>query len=189
VIDTGTGLATKTIALSQAPDNSSQTNCDKARFRVFATPSLGGANSLFKVYVSQCDAGTVAVIDTFSDSTGVTPHPADSLEAWVPSAVSSFPPSQITVTAATQTPASSSALATTTFSNTILSGPAVQAGMTVYLTGMTDAGNDGAFIVTSANPAGSTFTVNNAFGVTASGQSGNGSVLPPQNPVFLIGGP
>ena len=129
------------------------------------------------------------MIDTFSSSSGVTPHPADWLEAWVPSAVSSFPPSQIAVTAATQTPASSSSSPTTTFTYSILSGPAVQVGMTVYLTGMTDGGNDGAFIVTSANPAGSTFTVNNAFGVAATGQSGNGSVLPPQNPVFLIAGP
>jgi YVTN family beta-propeller protein len=189
VIDTGTGLVTKTIPLSQSLDNSSQTNCDVARFRVFATSSFGGTNSLFKVYVSQCDAGTVAVIDTFSASSGSTPHPADWLEAWVASAVSSFPPSQIAVTAATQTAGSSSTSATTTFTYTIVSGPAVQVGMTVYVTGMSDGGNNGAFLVTSANPAAFAFTVANASGTTATGQSGNGSVLPPQNPVFLIAGP
>ena len=189
VVDTGTGLATKTIPLSQAFDNSAQTNCDKARFRVFATPSLGGANALFKVFISQCDAGTVAVIDTFTASTGSTPHPADWLEAWVPSAVSSFPSSQIAVTAAAQTPGSSSAPATTTFSYTGVSGPAVQTGMTVYLTGMSDGGNNGAFLVTSANPTGFAFTVANAAGATATGQSGIGSVLPSQNPVFVVAAP
>jgi len=186
VIDTGTGLATKTLPLSQAPDNSLQTNCDKARFRVFATPSLGGTNSLFKVYVSQCDAGTVAVIDTFSDSTGVTPHPADSLEAWVPSAVSSFPPSQIAVTAATQLKDSK----IITYTSAVLSGPPIQVGMTVYISGL--AHLNGAFVVNSIN--GSTFTVtSNAQppdqDIMDTNQSGNGSVLPPQNPVFLVAGP
>jgi len=189
VIDTGTGRLTNTIPLSQALDNSPVTNCDKARFRTFATSSLGGASSLFKVYVSQCDAGTVAVIDTFGVSDGPSPHPADWLEAWVPSAVSSFPPSQITITDASQTAGSSTTSGTTTFSYSILSGPAVQVGMTVYVTGMTDAGNNGAFLVTSANPTGPTFTVNNALGASASSQGGSGSVLPPQNPVFLIASP
>lgn len=189
VIDTGTGRLTNTIPLSQALDNSPVTNCDKARFRTFATSSLGGASSLFKVYVSQCDAGTVAVIDTFGVSDGPSPHPADWLEAWVPSAVSSFPPSQITITDASQTAGSSTMSGTTTFSYSILSGPAVQVGMTVYVTGMTDAGNNGAFLVTSANPTGPTFTVNNALGASASSQGGSGSVLPPQNPVFLIASP
>jgi len=189
VIDTGTGRLTNTIPLSQALDNSPVTNCDKARFRTFATSSLGGASSLFKVYVSQCDAGTVAVIDTFGVSDGPSPHPADWLEAWVPSAVSSFPPSQITITDAFQTAGSSTTSGTTTFSYSILSGPAVQVGMTVYVTGMTDAGNNGAFLVTSANPTGPTFTVNNALGASASSQGGSGSVLPPQNPVFLIASP
>ncbi len=189
VINTGTGRVTNTVPLSQALDNSPVTNCDKARFRAFATSSLGGANSLFKVYISQCDAGTVAVIDTFSVTDGPSPHPADWLEAWVPSAVSSFPPSQIAINGATQTAGSSATSATTTFSYSILSGPAVQVGMTVYVTGMTHGGNNGAFLVASANPAGLTFTVNNAFGTTATGQGGNGSVLPPQNPVFLIASP
>jgi YVTN family beta-propeller protein len=36
-----------------------------ARFRVSMAASGGGTNSKFKVYVGQCDAGSVAVIDTY----------------------------------------------------------------------------------------------------------------------------
>jgi hypothetical protein len=36
-----------------------------ARFRVSIASSGGGTNSDFKVYVAQCDAGSVAVIDTY----------------------------------------------------------------------------------------------------------------------------
>ena len=71
-----------------------QTGCDIARFRTFATASGGGANSNFKVYVSQCDAGSVAVIDTFASNTGTNQHPADVLEGNVPAPLGSFSPSQ-----------------------------------------------------------------------------------------------
>jgi YVTN family beta-propeller protein len=90
VIDPGTTTVTKTIALPQS-SNVVQTGCSSARFRVFAATSGGGNNSPFKVYVSQCDAGSVSVIDTFPSNTGPDPHPADVLMATVPSPVSSFP--------------------------------------------------------------------------------------------------
>jgi YVTN family beta-propeller protein len=90
VIDPGTTTVTKTIALPQS-SNVVQTGCSSARFRVFAATSGGGKNSPFKVYVSQCDAGSVSVIDTFPTNVGPDPHPADVLMATVPSPVSSFP--------------------------------------------------------------------------------------------------
>jgi YVTN family beta-propeller protein len=65
VIATGSETVTKTIPLSQVNDNSAQSGCGTVGFRVFAAASGGGANSNFKVYVSQCDAGNVAVVDTY----------------------------------------------------------------------------------------------------------------------------
>ena len=65
VIDTGNETVSKTIPLTQVSDNSAQSGCGTVGFRVFAAASGGGANSNFKVYVSQCDAGTVAVVDTY----------------------------------------------------------------------------------------------------------------------------
>jgi YVTN family beta-propeller protein len=66
VIDTGSETVSKTISLSQVNDNSVQTGCGTVGFRVFAAASGGGANSNFKVYVSQCDAGNVAVVNTYT---------------------------------------------------------------------------------------------------------------------------
>lgn len=65
VIDTGSGTLTTTIPLSQVSDTSAQTGCGTVGFRVFTAASGGGTNSNFKVYVSQCDAGSVAVVDTY----------------------------------------------------------------------------------------------------------------------------
>jgi YVTN family beta-propeller protein len=65
VIDTGSETVSKTISLSQVSDNSAETGCGTVGFRVFAAASGGGANSNFKVYVSQCDAGNVAVVNTY----------------------------------------------------------------------------------------------------------------------------
>jgi hypothetical protein len=66
VIDTGSGTLSKTIPLSHVSDASAQSGCGTVGFRVFAAASGGGANSKFKVYVSQCDAGNVAVVDTYT---------------------------------------------------------------------------------------------------------------------------
>lgn len=90
VIDSGTNAVTKTIALPQA-SNLAQTACSSARFRVFTASSGGAKTSPFKVYVSQCDAGSVSVIDTFATNAGPDPHPADVVMSTVPSPVSSFP--------------------------------------------------------------------------------------------------
>lgn len=193
VVDTGTGLVTKTIPLSEtalSPALLAQTNCDLARFRVFAAASTGGANSNFKVYVSQCDAGTVGILDAFALGSGPNPHPADWFAGWVPSVVSSFPSSQVSITAVSAPQVQScpaAAPAQVTYNYSLLSGPLLQPGMTVYVTGMKNSANDGAFPITAATS--STFTVNNSCpAVDSSAQSGNGSVIPPQNPVFLVPG-
>jgi YVTN family beta-propeller protein len=65
VIETGSETVSKTISLSQVSDTSAQSGCGTVGFRVFAAASGGGSNSNFKVYVSQCDAGNVAVVDTY----------------------------------------------------------------------------------------------------------------------------
>ena len=65
VIETGSQTVTTTIPLSQVSNNSAQSGCGTVGFRVFVAASAGGANSNFKVYVSQCDAGDVAVIDAY----------------------------------------------------------------------------------------------------------------------------
>jgi len=104
VIASGTGTVSSVIPLAQGPNLSAQTGCGSARFRTFATSSSGGANSNFKVYVSQCDAGSVAVIDTFASSTGTNPHPADVMEGNVPAPLSSFPPPPGQTTPPSQNP-------------------------------------------------------------------------------------
>ncbi len=88
VIDTGVGAVTKTIPLAQAADLSTQTECGSAGFRVFTTSSGGGSTSNFKVYIAQCDAGNVAVIDTFPSGS----NPQDTFNGVaLPAPLSSFP--------------------------------------------------------------------------------------------------
>lgn len=59
------------------------------RFRVSIASSGGGVNSRFKVYVGQCDAGSVAVIDTFA----ANGNPADAFTGLsLPAPASTFPP-------------------------------------------------------------------------------------------------
>ena len=70
-------------------------------------------------------------------------------------------------------------------SNTLM--PGLQAGMSVFVTGMLDSGNNGYFVISSLGAG--TFTVANSAGVTVTGQNGSGTVLPPQNPVLVVAGP
>jgi DNA-binding beta-propeller fold protein YncE len=98
VIDTGSETVSKTIPLSEVDDNSAQSGCGTVGFRVFAAASGGGANSNFKVYVSQCDAGNVAVVDTYPANgkpentfTGVALDPPLSTFPALPSGI---PPTQ-----------------------------------------------------------------------------------------------
>jgi YVTN family beta-propeller protein len=152
-----------------------------ARFRAFVAASGGGTTTNFKVYVAQCDAGSIAVIDTFADNLATPPHAADVFTASLGAPLSSFPPIQVSISGATF---SSGA---TTYNYTPASGPGLQVGMSVFITGMLDSGNNGDFVVSSLGTG--TFTAANPAGVTASGQNGSGSVLPPQNPIFVVAGP
>lgn len=98
VIDAGAQVLTKTIPLSQVSNTSAQTGCGTVGFRAFTAASWGGVNSNFKVYVSQCDAGSVAVVDTYPQNgnsgdtyTGVTLDPPLST---FPVIASGVPPTQ-----------------------------------------------------------------------------------------------
>ncbi|HEX6803712.1 MAG TPA: YncE family protein [Terriglobales bacterium] len=182
VIDNGTGLVTKTIPLYQATDNSSQTGCASARFRVFIAASGGGANTPFKVFVSQCDAGSIADIYTASATSGPDRHPADVLMASLPAPVTSSSSGQISISSASQSGSS------TTYTYTPMTPTTLQVGTMVVITGMTDVGNNGVFLV-SGIPAAGSFMVTNPSGVTTSAaQSGNGTSLTVGNPVFLVPG-
>jgi YVTN family beta-propeller protein len=187
VIDTAVGTIKSTIPLaSQAVDTTNATGCGNARFRVFTVASGGGTTSNFKVYVSQCDAGNTAVIDTFATTSGVNPHPADVFAASIGAPLSSFPPQQLAISGATEDKTDG----TTTYSYSQTSGSGLQIGMRVFVTGMTDAGNNGVFTVSAVDTAAGTFAVSNPLGVsTTSSQNGQGTVMPAQNPVFLVAGP
>lgn len=154
-----------------------------ARFRLFAASSGGGSTSNFKVYIAQCDAGNVAVIDTFPSGS----NPQDTFNGVsLPASLSSFPPQRVDITAASE----DAAHTTTTYSYTVASGSGLQVGMSIFVTGMADTENDGNFVVSSVDVGTSMFTVANPSGVTTSTpQNGTGTVIPPQNPVFLVAGP
>ena len=182
VIDAGTGAVGTTIPLPPAPNNASITGCAAARFRTFAAASPGGANTNFKVYVSQCDAGEVAVVYTYAANSSTEHHGADVLGATIPAPVSSFPATQVSISSAAQSAAG------TTYNYTSLSGPSLRSGETIAITGMTDAANNGRFVIAGA-PTANTFTVTNPSGVsTTSAQSGTGLFVPLQNPVFVLAG-
>jgi hypothetical protein len=91
VVDPSSNAVASVIPLQQATDNSAQTGCSSARFRVFAISSPGGSNTRFKVYVSQCDAGNISVIDTYATTGGANPHAADVVMSTVAAPLSSFP--------------------------------------------------------------------------------------------------
>ena len=63
----------------------------------------------------------------------------------------------------------------TTYSYTLLSGPALRPGMEMVISGMADAGNNGTFTLVAVNAG--TFTVANGNGTTAASQSGTGTVV------------
>jgi YVTN family beta-propeller protein len=71
--------------------------------------------------------------------------------------------------------AASQSGSTTTYSYTLVSGPAIRPGMEIVIAGMSDPGNNGTFMLTSTSAG--VFTVINNAGVTASGQNGTGAVV------------
>jgi YVTN family beta-propeller protein len=199
VINVGNNTVTKFVPISSGipVDAGNQDGCGgtaapaapwtpgtAARFRMFAVSSGGGSTSNFKVYVGQCDAQNVAVIDTFPANS----NPADTFAGVsIPSALSAFPGQQVSISAASQTAATSTTPATTTYAYALTSGSGLQLGMSIFVSGMTDVGNNGNFVISALGSG--TFTVANPSGVTNSTQSGVGAVLPRQNPVFMLAGP
>lgn len=212
VMNTGTNAISKVIptSTSVAVDTTNPTDCGPltgppssvpwrpgyARFRDFVASSGGGSTTNFKVYVSQCDAGNVAIIDTFADNLASPPHPADVYTLSLAAPLSAFPPVQTTISAAAEDPSHTF----TTYTYALASGSGLQVGMNVYVTGMLDSVNNGYFTIvnlatdTSCSPTatiGTTcFVVANSNGATTTNpQNGSGLVMPPQNPIFLVAGP
>ena len=80
----------------------------------------------------------------------------------------------VTFQTVTSITAASQSGSDTTYTYTLTSGPDLQIGTSVTITGMADTGNNGTFTVTVVGSG--TFTVANPSGVTASAQSGMGTV-------------
>jgi hypothetical protein len=153
------------IALSAGPIPAI---CDpNTRFRLF----IASAADSSRVYVGNCDAGNTTILRS-SDNTPVLNMPAP---------LSDFPGTNLQITSSAQSGS------TTTYTYATTSGPALRIGIVVVISGMGDAGNNGTFTINGLGNG--TFAVSNQFGVTASGQSGSGVAVPPQNPVFVLAGP
>jgi len=163
VIETATLALKTTIPLTTVP----QSCVAGAPFELYTAASADGT----RVYVGNCDAGNTAILNT------ATAAVVTSLSA----PLSAAQPASLRISAATQNGSN------TTYSYTLLSGPAVRVGMTVVVENMGNSTNDGTFIVAAVGKG--TFTVQNNLGVTAAGQSGSGSCLTPQQPVFVVAGP
>jgi len=162
-------------------DTVNPTGCGSTPFGSSPLPfrvSVAAAGDSSKVFVSSCDAGSTAIIQT-SDDTLVSGQSQMLLLSAQPA---SFNPTSLTVTDATLNGTSTTYAYTQT-----IPGPPLRVGMRISITGMQDAGNDGSFLVTAIG-AGS-FTVTNAAGVSNSGQSGTGIAVPFQNPAFTLAGP
>jgi hypothetical protein len=125
---------------------------------------------------------TVHVIDTASglDTQQVTfPFPTNELCFGPGSPATRVPLSQVTISAATQSGSN------TTYTYNLISGPALQLNQMMVIANMSDGGNNGAFAITGLGTDSSgdlTFTVSNSLGVSASGQSGTGTVPITCNP-------
>jgi len=198
VINVGTNSVSKIVPIASAVpvDTNNNDGCGGiapppalwtpsvgTRFRLSTASSGGGSTSNFKVYVAQCDAQDIAVLDTFPANS----NPADTYTGvTVPAPLSAASGQQVSISGATQTAATSTTPATTTYAYTQTAGSGLQVGMSIFVSGMTDTGNNGNFVITAL--ASGMFTVDNPSGVTNSAQSGTGSVLPRQSPVFVVAG-
>jgi YVTN family beta-propeller protein len=124
-----------------------------------------------RIYVGNCDAGNVAIVQTLNDT----------LLLQMPAPQSASQPSTVGITAATQSGSN------TTYAYVLISGLPLRVGMTIAIENMGDSGNNGTFAITAVGTG--TFTVFNASGVTESSQAGTGSAVTAQNPVFVVAGP
>jgi YVTN family beta-propeller protein len=165
-------------------DTVNPTGCGSSPFGSSPLPfrfSVVAAADSSRVYVASCDSGKVEIIRT-SDDTLIS-SPDHTTVVSLPAPPSTFQSSKANITAASPNGAS------TAYSYTLISGPLLQAGVDIVITGMADAGNNGTFAIRGLGAG--IFTVANLAGVTANGQSGSGNVTtpPPQNPVFMLAGP
>jgi YVTN family beta-propeller protein len=124
-----------------------------------------------RVYVGNCDAGNVAIVQPLNDT----------LLMQMPAPVSSSQPSTVDITAASQNGLN------TTYTYTLISGPPLRVGMSIAIASMGNSGNDGTFTITAVSAG--KFSVLNASGVSASSQNASGTAVTPQNPVFVVAGP
>ena len=128
-----------------------------------------------RIYVAAND-GMVHILDTVAgtDIQQITfPVNANSLQAGLCAGLQAT----LNITAATQNGTS------TTYAYTLTSGTPLRVGSQAVITGMSDAGNNGTFIVTALGSG--TFTVDNAAGVSAVGQAGSATVMVVCNPELI----
>ncbi len=151
-----------------------------------ATPLSASLSPAGNFLFVGADDGTVHVIDTASglDKQQVTfPFPTNELCFGPGTPATQVPLSQVQILAASQSGS------TTTYSYNLISGPALKLGQSITLSQMSDGGNNGTFTIAGfgtdalGNP---TFSVSNSLGVTASGQSGLGTVPISCNPDLVV---
>jgi YVTN family beta-propeller protein len=142
---------------------------------VFSTPVAGGPTS-----VTVLPDGSRVYAVTSSKTPPCTSNPSDTqpcinsgvavINASDGSVRKTIPlESTISITAAAQSGTD------TTYSYTLISGPALRPGMEIVIGGMTDASNNGTFTLATASSL--SFTVTNAAGVTATSQSAVGNTV------------
>jgi WD40 repeat protein len=125
--------------------------------------------------------GTVHVINTSTglDTQQVTfPFPTNELCFGPGKPATQVALSQTTISAAAQNGSN------TTYTYKLIAGPALNVGESITVSNMTEGGDNGTFTISSLGTSGSglTFTVANANGASASGQSGLGTVPITCNP-------
>ena len=145
-------------------------------------PPSAVTNPLFVVPVSASPVsiavlpdGSAAYVASFLQVPPCTPNPGD-LRPCISSMVTTINTSDgslrdtVPLQATVSIKSASQSGSNTTYKYSVISGPPIQVGMTVVIAGMADAGNNGTFAVTQGLVG--SFTVVNAAGVSASGQSG-----------------
>ncbi len=136
-----------------------------------------------QLYVGASD-GTIHLLDTVggADVSQISfPTDVTNLQSGLCANVSFPTQSVVNISAASQNGA------TTTYTYTLTSGPGLQVGRRITITGLANAGNNGVFTITAADSA--TFRVGNAIGVTAAGQNGSGAVAFACNPDLVAVAP
>ncbi len=135
-----------------------------------ATPLSASLSPAGDVLFVGTDDGTVHVIDTSSQSDlqQITfPFPTNEL-CFGPGSPPTALQTVVNITAVSLSQSGPNV----TYTYTPVSGPALQAGTSIVITGMSDFANNGTFTITGVGNG--IFTVANANGVSATGQSGTG---------------